>query len=182
MPMPTPTDDADDADDADMLSPLQAGWAEAGDAIELLSADHDETRRDFELYAQLVDDGADAGERAELASDLCLKLMAHMAAEEAIFYPALRSAIGAEDLLDEATVEHASARDLIEQILSMGPDEPLYDARMKVLSESIEHHVREEEGELFPQARQARGLDLVRLGEQIAERKAELMEAMDAER
>ena len=78
------------------------------------------------------------------------------------------------DLLDEAEVEHASAKDLIAQIESMSADDELYDAKVKVLGEYVEHHVQEEEGELFPQCREAE-MDLAALGEELAARKSELM-------
>jgi hemerythrin-like domain-containing protein len=104
----------------------------------------------------------------------------HATIEEEIFYPAAREGIKDEDLVDEATVEHASAKDLIAQIQQSEPDEELYDAKVKVLGEYIDHHVKEEEGELFPQARRAK-LDLDALGEQLLERKSELMSEMGLE-
>ena len=79
-----------------------------------------------------------------------------------------------EDLLDEAEVEHASAKDLIGQIQSMQPDDDLYDAKVTVLGEYINHHVEEEEGQMFPKARRAK-VDLAGLAEQLKQRKQELM-------
>jgi hemerythrin superfamily protein len=142
------------------------------DAISLLTQDHANVKAMFEQYEEL-------GERAhaskkKLAQKICLELTKHATAEEEIFYPAVRAASGEnEDLVDEATVEHASAKDLIAQIESMEPTEELYDAKVKVLSELIEHHVKEEEGEMFPKARKAK-LDLAALGEAIEARKAEI--------
>ena len=112
--------------------------------------------------------------KKKLATQICTELTKHALAEEEIFYPAVRAAgKDKEDLIDEATVEHASAKDLIAQILEMEPTEDLYDAKVKVLGELIEHHVKEEEEEMFPKARKA-GLDLAQLGALIAERKAEM--------
>ena len=101
-------------------------------------------------------------------------LTVHATAEEEIFYPAARKAIEEEDLLDEAEVEHGSAKDLIAQIESSTPSESLYDAKVKVLGEYIDHHVKEEEGELFPKVKKAK-IDLASLGTEMAARKAELM-------
>jgi hemerythrin superfamily protein len=142
------------------------------DAISLLTQDHAEVRAMFEQYEELGDRAL--ASKKKLAQKICLELTKHATAEEEIFYPAVRQASGAnEDLVDEATVEHASAKELIAQILSMEPSDDLYDAKLKVLSEQIEHHVKEEEGEMFPKARKAK-LDLVALGDAIEARKAEI--------
>ncbi|MGK5064955.1 hemerythrin domain-containing protein [Janthinobacterium sp. LB3P112] len=127
------------------------------DAIDLLTQDHKNVKALFEQYAGLSD--RSRASKKKLATQICLELTKHATAEEEIFYPAVREATGDDDLMDEATVEHASAKDLIAQILSMNADEDLYDAKVKVLSEQIEHHVGEEEGEMFPKARKA-NLDL----------------------
>ncbi len=146
--------------------------AEGVDAITLLTEDHENVAQMFEEYEGLGD-RAHASKK-KLATKICTELTKHATAEEEIFYPAVRAAQkDNEDLIDEATVEHASAKDLIAQILSMEPTEELYDAKVKVLGELIEHHVKEEEEEMFPKARKA-GLDLEMLGAQIAERKAEI--------
>jgi hemerythrin superfamily protein len=101
-------------------------------------------------------------------------LTAHATAEEELFYPRAREVLGDdEDLVDEADVEHASAKELIAQIEAGSPDDPLYDAKVKVLGEYIDHHVKEEEGEMFPKIRKS-DLDLDAIGEEIAARKAEL--------
>src|SRR4029077_4490037 len=103
-----------------------------------------------------------------------MKLTIHATSEEEIFYPAAREAGVESDLLDEAEVEHASAKDLIAQIRAMSPDEDLYDAKVTVLGEYIDHHVQEEEQEMFPKCRKAK-MDLADLAAQIAKRKSELM-------
>ena len=142
------------------------------DAIALLTRDHENVKAMFEQYEDL-------GERAyvakqKLATQICTELTKHATAEEELFYPAVHAASKeAEDLVDEALVEHAAAKDLIAQILSMDPQDDLYDAKVKVLSEQIDHHVQEEEGELFPKARKAK-LDLVAIGKAIEQRKEEI--------
>jgi len=146
----------------------------ATDAVQLLTAEHKEVKALFKQYQDLVDKEGDDDEKEALARQICLMLTVHATTEEEIFYPAARDAIEDEDLLDEAEVEHGSAKELIAQIEAATPDEPLYDAKVKVLGEYIDHHVKEEEGELFPKVKKAK-LDLVKLGEQIAARKEELM-------
>jgi hemerythrin superfamily protein len=146
--------------------------AENMDAIELLTADHEHVKALFEQYEGLGDRAHIS--KKKLATEICTELTKHATAEEEIFYPAVEAAGKEEhELVDEATVEHASAKDLIAQIMAMEPSEELFDAKVKVLSEMIEHHVKEEEGEMFPKARKA-GLDLMQLGQRIAERKAEI--------
>jgi hemerythrin superfamily protein len=146
---------------------------QASDALELLADDHEHVKSLFEQYEAL-------GERAhvskqKLAQQICTELTRHATAEEEIFYPAVRAAVSdSEELLDEATVEHASARDLIAQIMQMDSTDELFDAKVKVLGELIDHHVQEEEGEMFPKVRKA-GLDLAALGEEIRQRKAEIL-------
>jgi len=142
------------------------------DAIELLTDDHQKVKSLFEQYENLSD--RSLASKRKIALQICLELTKHATAEEEIFYPAVRAAISdSEDLVDEATVEHASAKDLIAQIIAMAPGEDLYDAKVKVLSEQIEHHVEEEEGEMFPAARKAK-LDMAALGAQISARKEEI--------
>ena len=141
------------------------------DAIALLKADHDNVKAMFERYEELGDRAL--ASKKKLAREICLELTKHAVAEEEIFYSAVREAVGDEDMVDEATVEHACAKDLIAQILSMEPSDDLYDAKVKVLSEQIEHHVEEEEDEMFPKAKKS-GLDMAALGEAIQARKDEI--------
>ncbi|MEK8029457.1 hemerythrin domain-containing protein [Ideonella sp. DXS29W] len=141
------------------------------DAIKLLTQDHKEVKKLFDDYDKLVKGDADADEREALAQEICEMLTLHATIEEELFYPQAREALGDnEDLIDEATVEHASAKELIAQIEESSPDEELYDAKVKVLSEYIQHHVKEEEGEIFPKIKKAE-LDLLALGEEMAQRK-----------
>ncbi|MGM9480248.1 hemerythrin domain-containing protein [Roseateles sp. NT4] len=153
----------------------KAGRSDAPDAIELLMTDHREVKALFKEYDKLVKAEADAGEKQVVAAQICVMLTAHATAEEELFYPRAREVLGEdEDLVDEADVEHASAKELIAQIEAGSPDDPLYDAKVKVLGEYIDHHVKEEEGEMFPKVRKS-DLDLDAIGEEIAARKAELM-------
>ena len=144
------------------------------DATALLQRDHAEVKKLFKQYEKLADAEADGAEREELAAQICAMLTVHATIEEEIFYPAARAAEVDADLLDEANVEHASAKDLISQIESMSPDDELYDAKVSVLGEYIDHHVQEEEGEMFPKCRKSE-MDLAALAEALAERKSELM-------
>jgi len=146
----------------------------ATDAIKLLTADHREVKALFQEYQKLVDHDAEDEEKQPIAEQICAMLTVHAQIEEEIFYPAAKEAIKEPDLIDEATVEHASAKDLIAQLRESDPTDELYDAKVKVLGEYIDHHVKEEESELFPQARRAK-MDLAALGEQLDQRKTELL-------
>jgi len=149
------------------------------DAIQLLRADHTEVKKLFAEYDKLAKAEAPADQREALALDICNKLTVHAQIEEELFYPACRDALQDKDgLIDEAAVEHASAKDLIAQLQSSSPDDDMYDAKVKVLGEYINHHVKEEQNELFPKVR-AR-LDLKELGEQMQARKQELLAKVEA--
>jgi hemerythrin superfamily protein len=146
------------------------------DAISMLTADHREVATMFEQYEGLGDRAK--ASKKKLADQICTALTLHAAIEEEIFYPALREkSKEAADLLDEALVEHAGAKDLIAQLQEADPEDDLYDAKVKVLGEQIEHHVKEEEGEMFPIAKKA-GLDMAALGSEMAMRKDELAATM----
>ena len=140
------------------------------DAIKLLKDDHREVQTYFKRYESLDDDN----EKQVLADKICVALTVHAQIEEEIYYPAVREAIDDDDLLDEAEVEHASAKQLIAEIQAMRAGDRLFDAKVTVLGEYVNHHVAEEEGEMFPESRDS-DLDLKALGIQLAERKAELM-------
>ncbi|MDT9599358.1 hemerythrin domain-containing protein [Sphingosinicella rhizophila] len=147
------------------------------DALKLLSEDHRKVEDLFEKFEKASGDGR----KEKLAREICLELKVHTAIEEEIFYPALRGKISDDDL-DEAYVEHDGAKILINDIEAGGPDDDYYDAKVKVLQEQIEHHVKEEEKQhdnIFTQARKA-DVDLEALGEQMAARKAALMAKAEA--
>jgi len=154
-------------------SSRQHSSTSADDAISLLTADHEKVKGLFEQYQQLGE-RAHAGKQ-KLALQICTELTKHATVEEDIFYPAVRNADPDNaDAVDEAVVEHAAAKDLIAQLLAMDSSEELFDAKVKVLSEQIHHHIEEEESEIFPKARKA-GLDLEELGQQMAQRKKEVV-------
>src|SRR6202012_320631 len=145
--------------------------AEKPDAIALLKADH---RKVEDLFAKFEAARGD-GKKKALAEQICMELTVHTRIEEDVFYPACEGAVE-EDKLQEAYVEHDAAKVLIAEIEAGGPDDEFYDAKVKVLSEMIEHHVEEEEQRvegMFSQARKA-GLDMDALGEKMAAEKAQL--------
>lgn len=151
--------------------------ADAGlSALDLLREDHDEVTDYFEELEQLED----AEEKEILALKICLALQLHAQIEEEIFYPAARKAIKKTELIDEAIVEHGSAKQLIAEIESMEVGDELHDAKVKVLGEQMRHHIEEEENELFPEVEAAK-LDLEALGRQMADRKAQLLEELTEE-
>jgi hemerythrin superfamily protein len=139
------------------------------DAIALLRADHAEVSEMFEQFAK----ARDANRKLKLAQTICTELKIHTAIEEEIFYPAAREALDEEDLMDEAEVEHASAKELISQIEAGSPGDEKWDAKVTVLGEYIKHHVKEEQTEMFPKVKKTK-LDLKALGEQLRQRKEEL--------
>jgi len=155
-------------------APAKKSTRTRADATTLLAKDHKDVKALFKRYEKLSKAEADGSERQELAEQICEMLTVHAQIEEEIFYPAVREADVEEDLMDEAEVEHASAKDLISQIRSMSPEDDLYDAKVTVLGEYINHHVEEEEGQMFPKARRAK-VDLEGLAGQLKERKDALM-------
>ena len=141
------------------------------DAIALLKADH---RKVEDLFAKF-ESAHDAAKKQQLAKQICTELTIHCVIEEEIFYPACQGKIDA-DKSSEAYVEHDGAKVLIAEIEAGSPDNEFYDAKVKVLSEQIKHHVHEEEARsagIFAQARAA-GLDMDALGARMRERKQAL--------
>lgn len=154
--------------------PRRASVAKAPDAIKLLKADHKEVKTLFQAYDKLVKAKAGGDKKKKIAQQICAALTVHATIEEALFYPAARAVLGADaDLVDEADVEHASAKDLIAQIEAAAPGDELYDAKVKVLGEYIDHHVKEEETEMFPKVAK-KDIDLDALGAALKQRKDEL--------
>lgn len=142
-------------------------------AVTLLKMDHQTVQQLFEEYDDLAEDEADNAAKQQLADNICAELRIHTQIEEEIFYPALGLMLEKSDLLDEARKEHASAKDLIAQIEGMSAGEDLFDAKVKVLGEHVQHHIREEEGQMFEQATASR-LDLEALSDSLDERRSEL--------
>ena len=143
------------------------------DAIQLLRADHRKVQDLFDQFEKARGDDR----KAELAHEICAELKVHAQIEEEIFYPAAREVLKEQDLLDEATVEHASAKDLIAQIEQARAGDGMFDAKVTVLGEYIKHHVKEEQNELFPKLKKTK-LDLKALGQELAERKEALIAEM----
>jgi hemerythrin superfamily protein len=151
----------------------QASGNVAADAIAALMADHKRVKALFEEFEEMKEEG-DEEDKDDLVRQICGELTVHATLEEEIFYPAVRKAIDDADLMDEATVEHACAKELIAQLEEMEVGDDLYDAKVTVLGEQIEHHVKEEEGEMFAQARKAK-VDMAALGKKMEKRRAELV-------
>ena len=151
-----------------------ASASKGPDAVALLKADHRAVEKLFGQYEKAKDNDR----KKALADKICLELRVHMQLEEEIFYPVSREFRKDEDIVDEAVVEHAAARDLMDEIEAMAPTEDLYDAKMTVLQEQIEHHVEEEETEYFPKV-QKTDMDLRAVGARMAARKEALTGEMD---
>lgn len=140
------------------------------DAISLLRADH---KLVSNLFSEYQKTGSNK-KKKELVTQICEELSVHAQVEEEIFYPAVKQALKDKELIPEATVEHATLKDLIKQVEGIEPDGEIYDAKIKVMSEYVKHHVKEEQTEIFPKAKSTH-LDMIELGNQLARRKAELM-------
>ena len=153
-----------------MASARNGKRTETANAVQLLKADHRTVEELFESYEKAKGNPA----KAKLAQQICTELCIHAAIEEEIFYPSVTDQVD-DDTIEEAYVEHDGAKALIAELLQGSPDDHFYDAKVKVLSENIKHHVKEEEqrGGLFDQAKKA-GADLDQLGERLAERKEAL--------
>ena len=140
------------------------------DAIALLKADHEAVSQLFAEYEKT----RSVPNKKALVAEICTALNVHAQIEEEIFYPAVKMALKDKLLVPEATVEHAGVKDLIAQLEGVEPDGEMYDARVKVLSEYVKHHVEEEQNEMFPKVT-ASSLDTVELGARLAARKEDLM-------
>ncbi|MGE0233187.1 MAG: hemerythrin domain-containing protein [Flavobacteriaceae bacterium] len=147
-------------------------------AISLLKSDHEEVSALFEKYEKGKSRRAPSA-KAELAKKICDALTVHAQIEEEIFYPACHQEVeDAEELLAEAKVEHQSLKELIGKIEGEQPGSDEYDAQVKVLGEYVKHHVKEEQGELFPMVRKS-DMDLAEVGAQLEARKKELMAELE---
>jgi hemerythrin superfamily protein len=141
-------------------------------ALDLLKADHAEVKKLFNQFEKQKKSEDDEG-MDETAQAICQALSIHAQIEEEIFYPALRAAADADDALDEADVEHSHVKELVSQVEEAHPGDDHFEARVKVLSEYVQHHVEEEESTIFPKARKA-DVDLAELGERLRARKEQL--------
>jgi hemerythrin-like domain-containing protein len=138
------------------------------DALGLLKEDHARVQSMFNKFEKLESNS----EKQELASAICSELKLHAELEEKIFYPPVRRAIEDKEIMNEADVEHAGAKELIAKIEKSKPSDQHFDAYVTVLGEAIKHHVKEEEGEMFKQIRKT-DLDLDALGDKMLKFKEE---------
>jgi hemerythrin superfamily protein len=150
------------------VSPEKAPKAQ--EATALLRADHKAVSALFEQY----ESAKSPSKKKALVAQICTELTVHAQIEEEIFYPQVKAALQDKELIPEATVEHATLKDLIAQLEEGEPGDELYDAKVKVLSEYVNHHVKEEQNEIFPKVK-ASNLDLQAIGEQLLQRKEELL-------
>lgn len=142
------------------------------DAIAILKADHQAIHEMFGEYENRIG----KSQKKALLTDICTALSIHVQIEEELFYPAVESALKNPLLVSEASVEHEGIKRLMIEIEALEPDDDMFDAKVKVLSEYVKHHVKEEHDEMFPQAREA-GIEMKELGERMASRKIKLLAA-----
>jgi hemerythrin superfamily protein len=148
------------------------------DAIDILTRDHGTVNELFKKFAALAGSATTTASLA-LVHEICTELTIHAAIEEEIFYPAVRKTINDDDLMNEAEIEHATAKFLIKQLLPLESDDEYFHAKVTVLREYTRHHINEEESEMFPKIRKSQ-LDLTMLGQQIMERKTALKSQLTA--
>ena len=148
--------------------------AKSDPATDLLIADHKAVKKLFQQFEKIRETGSPE-EKQRIVQEACAQLTVHTQIEEEIFYPASREILDEGDMVDEAVVEHASAKELIAELEAMQPTDDLYDAKFIVLSEQIEHHVEEEETELFPDVRKKDKARLEEIAPQLKARKEQLI-------
>lgn len=173
--MPTPTKapaQKPAAKKSETAKKAPAKKAASKDATALLKADHKLVSGLFEEFEKTKSDAR----KTSIVAQICQELTVHAQIEEEIFYPAVKAALKDHELVPEATVEHASVKDLIAAVQDKAPYGAMYDAKVKVMGEFVKHHVKEEEKEMFVKVRKT-DLDLRALGDQMAARKEELMAA-----
>ena len=146
------------------------------DAIDLLMEDHAKVKKLFKSFEKMKDsDDEEALE--EIVTTACTELFVHSMLEKEIFYPAIRAQDDEElnELLAEAEVEHESVDTLVEKLSTVQLEDEMYKANFTVLAEYVDHHVKEEEDEMFPKIRKLKDLDLDQLAEEMKARKEEMM-------
>lgn len=153
-----------------MPTPMKKAAPKPLEAIALLRAEHKAVDALFAEYGK----ARAPSKKKQLVSKICTELSVHAQVEEEIFYPAVKKALKDKELVPEAIVEQATMKDLIAQVEGKEPDGEMFDAKVKVLSEYVKHHVKEEHTEMFPKAKGTK-LDMLTLGRQMAERKKVLM-------
>ena len=144
--------------------------AQPKDAIAMLKADHKKVSTLFEQF----ETSRSTAKKKALVAQICAELTVHTTLEEEIFYPAVKAALRDKELVPEANVEHATVKDLIAQVKDVEPGGEEYNAKVKVMSEYVKHHVKEEQTEMFPKAKSS-SLDMAELGARMAARKVELL-------
>lgn len=152
------------------MTTVQDKSTKSQDATTLLRADHKLVSELFESYEK----ASTTASKKKIVSQICMELSVHAQVEEEIFYPAIKKALKDHELVPEATVEHATLKSLIGQVEGVEPDGEMFDAKIKVLCEYVEHHVKEEQNEMFPKAKKT-DIDMMKLGDQITARKQELI-------
>lgn len=152
------------------VTPKKSAPTKSQDAIALLRADH---KKVSELFAE-YEKTRSADKKGTIVAQICTELGVHAQIEEEIFYPAVQQALKDNKLVPEASVEHESLKSLIAQVEGVAPDGQMFDAKIKVMSEYVKHHVKEEQDEMFPKAQKTK-LDMDELGAQLAQRKEELL-------
>ncbi|MBK9133503.1 MAG: hemerythrin domain-containing protein [Betaproteobacteria bacterium] len=152
-------------------STTRAATDARSEVLDELKKDHQRVKKAFKRYEKL-DAEKDAEERAQIVQEVLDELTLHAALEEEFLYPAARGVVD-DDLLDEAEVEHESAHTAIDQLRTMSPGDEKYDARFTVLCEYVLHHVKEEEGEMFPKLERSRQLDWETVCENMRSRRSE---------
>lgn len=158
--------------------PRTSSSAQQPEAIKMLIADHREVEKLYKQFEKLGEEAND--EKESIIAHVCAALLAHAELEEEIFYPAVKNQIKDSELIDEAEVEHQSAKDLIVKLQAGDLDEEKRDATFKVLCEYVMHHVKEEEHELFPQLGKSKDIDFDAIGEEMAELRMGLDEKAEA--
>lgn len=138
-------------------------------AVALLEADHQAVSKLFKQYEKATE----TDNKKELVSKICAELSLHAQVEEEIFYPQFKLAVGDKPMIAEAIVEHSTLTDLMAQVEGKQPDGEMFDAKIKVLAEYVQHHVKEEETEMFPKAKKSK-MDLEKIGMEIIARKTAL--------
>lgn len=146
--------------------------AKTQDATVLLKTDHQLVSDLFDEYEAAYSNA----KKKQIANQICKELTVHAQIEEEIFYPAVKRAMKDKELIPEARVEHATLKSLASQLEDMEPDDEMFDAKVKVMHEYVKHHVKEEQNEIFPKAKSS-GVDMMKLGARLSERKAELRSA-----
>jgi hemerythrin superfamily protein len=143
------------------------------DALQMLREDH---RKVKDLFRQFEEAEGGATKKA-IFDTIYLELVVHSKIEEEIFYPSVRRQGDGTEMVRQAEEEHALVDQLLNEIVGMDPNDPSYDAKFHVLKDNVEDHIQEEESEILPHAAEVGLARLERLGEKMAQRKAELMES-----